>query len=167
MNIVEKTMPLRGSVELVALRGDSVLWRSETDNLIVTVGKDALAKLLGGNRSQNVTKISVGTNGAPTNASDTALANPFSKPLEAKRYNGYTGAWYGNSVNVSAGQLRCEWILLNSEANGLAIREFGLLFSDDVLFARYVRPPSGGEPDTILKQSDMTLAGAWTINCGV
>jgi len=166
MNIVEKNIILHGSVELVALRGDDVLWRSETNNLIVTVGKDALAKLLGGNRSQNVTKIGVGTNGTPASASDTALTSPFSKTLDAKRYSGYSGTWYGNSVNVSAGQLRCEWIILNSEANGLSIREFGLLFSDDVLFARYLRPPSGS-PDTILKQSDMTLAGAWTINCGV
>lgn len=166
MDINEPAFALHGSVELVALRGDEVLWRSETSNLIVTVGKDAMAKLLGGNRAQTLTKIGFGTSGTPAAISDTALTGVFSKALDQKRYSGYTGTWYGNNVNVSSGQIRCEWLLLNTEANGMSIREFGLLFSDDVLFARYLRPPSGS-PDTILKQADMTLAGAWTINCGV
>lgn len=166
MQITEHLPAFRGSVELVCLRGASVLWRSHSDNLIVTVGKDKLAKLLGGQHAATLTQIGIGTSGTAATVGDTTLTNVWKKALDAKRYSGYSGTWYGNNVTVSSGQIRCEWLILNAEANGISIREFGLLFSDDTLFARYLRP-NGGTPDVILKQSDMTLAGAWTINVGV
>lgn len=165
MTTTEPKIQLTGAVQLIVLRNNIITDRYESNNLILTVGKDALAKLLGGNRSQTITKIGFGTNGTPAVAGDTALTGTFSKVLSAKRYKDYTGTWYGNAITVTSGQLRCEWFLDNTEANGMSIREFGLLFSDDVLFARYLRP-AGGSPDVILKESDMTLAGSWTINIG-
>lgn len=168
INIAERTVPLRGAMHLLVLdRQGRIQWRYESHNLIVTVGRDKLAKLLGGQHAAALTQIAVGTNGTPAASSDTAITNAFKKALDAKRYSGYSGTWYGQNVTVTSGQVRCEWFLNNSEANGLAIREFGLLFADDTLFARYLRPPNGATPDEILKQADMTLAGSWTINCGV
>ncbi len=159
---------LRGSVDFLTMRNGIIIDRWQSSNLIVDIGRDAMARLLGGNRTTFVTKIGFGTNGTPTQPQDTALANMFSKPLENVRYSGYTGNYYGENVAVAPGQIRFEYFLNTTEANGLQIRERGLLFSDNTLFARVLRPQTpGGQPDMILKQNDMTLAGAWTIYFGV
>lgn len=159
---------LRGAVDFLTLKNGVVIDRWQDKNLIVDVGRDAMARLLGGNRTTFVTKIGFGTNGTPAETSDTTLANIFSKPLQNVRYSGYTGTFYSETVVVESGQVRFEYFLNTTEANGLNIRERGLLFSDNTLFARVLRPPApGGSPDTILKQNDMTLAGAWTIFFGV
>ncbi len=158
---------LRGEVDFLVFRRGVLVDRWRQHNLIVNAGRDSMARLLGGNRTEHVTKIGFGTNGTPANPADTALTNMFAKPFEAVRYSGYEGTFYGESIEIGTAEVRFEYFLNTTEANGLQIRERGLLFDDNALFARVLRNPVGGVPDTIVKQNDMTLAGAWTIFFGV
>ncbi|MNC78397.1 hypothetical protein D3C75_1305980 [compost metagenome] len=52
--------------------------------------------------------------------------------------------------------MRFAFTLGESEANGLNIRELGLLCADETLFARKVR-------GLIEKTSDLSITGSWTI----
>jgi hypothetical protein len=53
--------------------------------------------------------------------------------------------------------VQVNWKLLVSEANGKAIREFGLLTEDGTLFARRIRA------NPIYKESDISIEGEWII----
>jgi hypothetical protein len=116
----------------------------EDDNLIVDLPREevALAIAQGGNILA-VTDIAVGTNGDPPQGTDESITNAFVKPL----------------LNVSRPtptSVKCEFTILGSDANGMTIREFGLLRSDGTLFARRVR-------GAIEKDPDLEIDGDWTI----
>jgi hypothetical protein len=113
-------------------------------NLVVTLGRTNLAKLLGGNiAGLPVSKIAVGTGSTTPALTDTALTSPFSKAIDSVDYPDV------NSV-------RFNWTLSTAEANGTTITEFGLLNAADSLFARKVRTP-------IVKTSAISLVGNWKI----
>lgn len=115
------------------------------NNLVVTLGKTNIAKLLGGDVSGlAITKIAVGTNGAATNVADNALTNMFSKAITSVSY-------------PDANSIMFHFDIDNIDANGLTIREFGLLNSGDVLFARKVREAE------IVKTNAIRLVGTWKI----
>lgn len=116
----------------------------EEKNLVVTLGHTNIAKLLGGDAAgKAITKIAVGTSGAAPTLGNTSLTGMFSKALNWHTY-------------PTANSIRFEWTILDSEANGITIREFGLLNSDNVLFARKVR-------SEIVKTDAVSLLGSWTI----
>ena len=120
-----------------------VLETYEDNNLIVTLGRGHIATLLGGTTSNRITKIAVGTNGALPVVSDSAITGGISKTLTSKSY-------------PVTGTLQCNWSLETSEANGTAIREFGLLLDNDVVFARKTR-------DVINKDNTFRFEGIWKI----
>ena len=122
----------------------NVLEKFEDKNLVVTTGQQNIAKLLGGDAAgKPVTLIGVGTNGNTPALTDTALTNLFSKPIIGVAYPAV------NSV-------RYNWSLEAADANGITIKEFGLLNDDNVLIARKVRAE-------IVKSSAVRLVGSWTI----
>jgi hypothetical protein len=127
---------------------NGILFEENTEeNLIVTIGRTDMAKLLAGDTAgKPVTKIAFGTNGTAPTLADTSITAPFSKNLAGYSF-------------PAAGQVKFLWNLLASEANGKAILEFGLLGSDNGLFSRRVR--ESGRP--IYKESDIALEGDWTI----
>lgn len=124
---------------------DGKLIENYTDNnLVVTVGKEIVAQLLGGSASgAAITKIQAGTDTTAPALSDTAITNPFTKAIGAVSYP---------SIN----EVQFDWILNANEANGMTISEFGLLSNNNVLFARKTRTP-------IQKVSPMVIVGAWKI----
>lgn len=115
-------------------------------NLIVTNGKQALSKLIGGGDpgyDKRVTQISFGTDGTAPEAGDTGITAPFTKNIGSVTYPDNTSVVFN-------------WSLATSEANGKAIQEFGLLCIDNTLFARRTRA-------VINKTSDLRLEGTWKI----
>ena len=83
-----------------------------------------------------ITQVGFGISGAAAAETDDALTGAYVKPL--------TGV--GVSPD-SPRAIRFRWRLEKHEANGLAIREIGLLTVDGVLVARKVRAPIDKTPD--------------------
>lgn len=114
------------------------------NNLVVSLGHNNLAKLLGGEGTgKKISKIALGTNGTTPVLSDSVITQMFNKTIDAVTYP------KSNSVKFN-------WSINADEANGLVIREFGLLNDDGVLCARKVRTD-------IVKTSAVRLVGSWEI----
>lgn len=143
MNMIDDT-PLRGNFRLVVKKNGKVIEEYEDHNMIMNVAKTAMAHLIGGAGSgKTIAKIGFGTNGNGPSPADTGLTGSYSK----------------NVANVSypaTGQVQFNWLLATTEANGMSIKEFGLICGDTTLFARKTR-------GAIEKQDDISLDGSWTI----
>lgn len=113
-------------------------------NLVVNGGRSAVTRLIAGDTTgRSVTKIGVGTNATAPSVTDTALTGSFVKALGTISY-------------PTVSSVRWDWTLELTEANGMAIREFGLICSNDTLFARKTR-------DVINKTSSIRLVGTWEL----
>lgn len=136
---------MRGDFHLRVIHKDGTLLAEYHEkNLIVTAGKNTLAKMLNGNVSnRHITNIGFGTGSTPASSGDTALTNSYSKAIDSASYPDSTSVLF-------------QWSLATGEANGKAITEFGLLSSNGDLFSRRVR-------DVINKTSDIRLEGTWKI----
>ncbi|GHV79113.1 hypothetical protein AGMMS49944_09040 [Spirochaetia bacterium] len=146
LNFSEKQQA-KGILSYRVFKNGVLVEEVEEENLIVTVGRTTMAKLLAGDAAGNpVTKISLGTSGLTPALTDTAITNPYTKNLNSYSFPG-------------AGQVQFNWSLGTGEANGKAILEFGLLCSDNSLFSRRIR--ESGKP--INKEADISLEGTWTI----
>jgi hypothetical protein len=121
----------------------------EDKNLIVDTARKQMAHLIAGEvTNRSVKSISFGTNGNVPTVADTEITNPYTKNI---------GVIIPPSLNNTVGQVTFEWSLSTAEANGKAIREFGLVTADNALFARRVRTTP------INKEPDISLEGSWTI----
>lgn len=139
-------LKLRGEFKMKVLDvNGNVLEEYEELNVIVTVGRGQLARLLGGDvTNRSITKIGFGTNGTVADVGDTALSGPpFIKNVGAVTYPDPTSVMFA-------------WTLGTSEGNGLVIQEFGLLTAGLTLFSRKQR-------DSITKNSSISLSGTWKI----
>jgi hypothetical protein len=117
----------------------------EDNNLIVDLARTTMAHLIAGDvTNRSMKSISFGTNGSSPAVGDTDITNPYTKNL-------------GSITYPAMGQVTFSWSLTTSEANGLAIMEFGMLTNDGKLFCRRTRSTP------INKQSDISLEGTWTI----
>lgn len=135
---------IRGEFSLKVYKKGVLIEEYTDSNLIMNVAKDALARLIGGDGSgKTITKIGFGTNGTAPTPDDTALTNAYIKPITSRSY-------------PQTGHVTFTWRLETTEANGKQIREFGLLCSDNTLFARKTR-------GAIEKADDISLEGTWTI----
>ena len=134
----------RGAVVLKMYDKNGNLFQTyEAQNLVVATGQQAAAHLLGGDTAgRSVDRFAVGTSGDPAVPSDTGLAEAFTKAI--------------SSVSYPANGVQFSFSLELAEANGLTIREFGLLCADNSLFSRLVRAP-------IVKDNTVRIEGTWTI----
>lgn len=135
---------LKGVFHCDVKRNGVLIETIHNNNLIVDDGKHEVARLIGGARTTGITKIGLGSGSAAPAAGDTTLTNLYTKAMGTIEY-------------PANGQVRFNWFIDYGESNGLSVREFGLFFSDDTLFARFVRGSA------IVKDSDITLEGQWTI----
>lgn len=103
----------------------------------------ALQRLQTGDLDARITQVGFGTSGAAESEDDTALTGALVKPIAAVETD-----------PERPRTLRFRWLLAPNEANGLMIREIGLLTADDILVARKVRASA------IEKTPDMEL-GDW------
>jgi hypothetical protein len=108
-------------------------------------GRSALAALLAeGDHGKIVSRIGFGVNDTPPAPEDKALTDAYIKQI-------------GEASYPAPGQVRFAWSLDGPEANGKAIKEFGLILADGTLFSRKTR-------GVIQKESDISLLGTWTIS---
>ncbi len=114
------------------------------NNLVVNNGRTAVVRLLGGDvANRSITKLSVGTNSTAPTATDNSITGAFTKALGTVSY-------------PTISSVRWAWTLEDTEANGMAIREFGLLCNNNDLFARKTR-------EVINKTSAIRLEGEWEL----
>lgn len=134
-----------GELQLFVYENEALVKAFKENNLVVSLGKENAAKLIGGIiGGAAITKIGVGTNGTATDVADNALTAPFTKDI--------------SSVTQPApNKVMFHFDIPDTEANGMTIREFGLLTAAGVLCARKVR----GED--IVKTNAVRLVGTWTI----
>ncbi|MEX2155127.1 MAG: hypothetical protein WD825_17410 [Gemmatimonadaceae bacterium] len=136
----------RGIFEVRVYRGRRLIEHVVDRNLVVNGMKATLANLLGaGTAAHVITQIAFGSSGAVAAVGDV-------RPLQ----NEYLRA-IGLATYPLVGQVRFAWSLGAAEANGLAIREFGLVTTGGVLVARKSRASA------IQKENDVTLEGSWTL----
>jgi len=137
------TIQVKGTVHLKVYKSGELIEDTVQNNLVVNVGKQSLARLLGsGDITKRVINIGFGTASTPAAGSQTGLENNFSKVLDGVTYAGTSASF--------------QFTLGESENNGVTIREFGLISADNTLFSRIVRNP-------IAKTSDIRLEGVWSI----
>lgn len=138
--------PLEGKFSIIGRnrKGEIVLEYAD-NNMIVNSAKTTLARLISdaGQDSKVVTQIGVGTDGNGPTPDDTSLTGSFVKLIDGYTY-------------PTTGQVTFQWSLGYGEANGMEIREFALISSDNTLFARKTR-------GVITKDDDLSLQGEWTI----
>ena len=136
---------IRGEFRCEIFDGGELVETYHDPNVITTVGRGQLARLLANAvTGRSVTKIGFGEATSAASPSDTGLSvSAFIKTIGTATYP------TGTSVQFA-------WTLGTSEANGLAITEFGLICTDNTLFARKVR-------SVLNKTSSISLSGTWTI----
>ncbi|MGL4448690.1 MAG: hypothetical protein ACRCUZ_13405 [Shewanella sp.] len=143
MNINE-SITLRGELSITLHQAGRPPKTLTEHNMIMASAKSALARLIAGQGSgKNITRIAFGTSGTGPSPDDAAITGAYTKALAAAEF-------------PAAGQVKFGFSLAESEANGLNIRELGLLCADGTLFARKVR-------GMIEKTSDLSITGSWTI----
>lgn len=132
---------------LEVFKGGKLVEVFEEQNLIVDGSKQIHAKLLGGSvANQSLTQIGFGAGTSSPVSGNTGLsAGAFYKAFDSVTY-------------PASNQVRFAFSLGTSEANGIAISEFGLLTPTNVLYARKTRN------SPLNKDSDLTLSGTWTIS---
>ena len=137
---------VQGRFRLDVFRHGDLVERVDEPNLVVINAGLILASILGGSiAAPGLTQLGVGTSMVPPAFGNTALSAPYLRPLGAPDY-------------PAPGQVRFAFRLDASEANGMAIGEFGLLSAAGLLFARKTRRFA-----TIPKDASTALAGTWTI----
>jgi hypothetical protein len=136
---------VRGRLRYTVFKDGVPIEEVEDNNLIVNGARLQMAHLVAGDTaSRSINRIAVGTSGNVPTVTDTEITGAFVKPV--------TGFVYPEN-----GQVQVNWKLLISEANGIAIREFGLLTANGTLFARRIREKP------INKESDISIEGEWII----
>ena len=136
----------RGDIYLEVFRRGELIEVFEEKNLIVVGSQSAHAHLLGGDvTGQSVTQIGFGTNAVAPVFGNTALTSAYTKALDGHSY-------------PATNQVQFAFSLGTAEANGVAISEFGLLTAGGALYSRKTRTAP------LNKDTDITLAGTWTIS---
>jgi hypothetical protein len=114
-------------------------------NLIVNTARLQMARLVSGDvDGRSIDRVAVGINGNVALVSDTEITDPFIKEVDGFEY-------------PAIDRVKIDWKILQNEANGMAIREFGLLTTDGMLFARRIRDKP------LNKESDISIEGEWII----
>ena len=140
------TMGMSGMLRVRVFRKGVLVDGWEDRNLIVSGGRAAAAILIAGmGDGKRIAKIAFGTDGRVPTPDDTKITGAFVKRLSDVSF-------------PETGHASFSWRLLESEANGLKIAEFGLLCEDGTLWARKIR----GE--ALAKGSDISLEGEWVIS---
>jgi len=140
-----ETMEMHGKFHLLVYRKGILIEEWSDPNLIVIGARQQLAHVIASGDSLLINRIAFGTNGNVPVISDTLISNQFVKSL-----SGYTFP--------NPGEVQFNWLLKETENNGMAISEFGLLTSDGTLFARKARS------FPLNKDLDISLEGHWTIS---
>lgn len=136
--------PCKGEFRIDVIKDGKLVEEISDHNLVVDVARQRLAELAAGTSDKFITQIGCGSGSTPEGAEDTALQDQQLFPL--------TG------VTVEERDAKFSFIIDNSQANGMAIHEFGLFCSDGLMFTHRVRD------GVIEKKSDIQLKGYWILH---
>ena len=144
MKNTDKIKHLAGTLHLCAYnsRGER-LWRTTEHNLIVLSGYQSVVEALAGVEGARIANIAVGTGGEEPVLNNNSITDAIMLPV----------------INVSFPEfatVRFHFKIGYHDANGLAIREFGLLTAAGNLFSRKVREP-------LEKTQYLSIVGMWDI----
>ncbi|MCI7055788.1 MAG: hypothetical protein MR866_02055 [Selenomonadaceae bacterium] len=140
----DSTKPCRGDFHLAVYKGGEIIDRVDDHNLVVDAGRIRLAELAAGKSSACITKIGVGSGSTAEAADDTELEGQQLFPL--------------TSATVDGRDARFDFLIDNSQANGLKIHEFGLFCADGTMFSHRVRT------GLIEKEDDIQIKGYWILH---
>lgn len=140
----DSTKPCRGDFHLAVYKGGEIISRIDDHNLVVDAGRIRLAELAAGKSSACITKIGVGSGSTAEAADDTELEGQQLFPL--------------TSATVDGRDARFDFLIDNSQANGLKIHEFGLFCADGTMFSHRVRT------GLIEKEDDIQIKGYWILH---
>lgn len=142
---------VRGDFHLQIFRKGKPIENIDDHNLVVYSGRERLAQLLSGNSTHAVTHVGVGSGAADELDTDTELMDQQLFPLTSR--------------TVEGRDARFDFLIGENEANGLAIREFGLFCADGTMFSHRVRRRKDtGAASVIEKEDDISIAGYWLIH---
>lgn len=144
MKLEDHATPCKGELHLKTLRRGHVIQEWSDHNLVVDTGRIRTAELAGGLSNAYISQIGVGTGNTSESASDTALENQQLFPIQ--------------KTTIDGRDLRFDFTINEDQANGLAIREFGLFCADGAMFSHRVR--SG----IIEKADDIQIIGYWILH---
>ena len=136
--------PCKGDFHLTIYRGGREISRIDDHNLVVDAGRIRLAELAAGKSPACITKIGVGSGSTAEAADDTELEGQQLFPL--------------TSATVDGRDARFDFLIDNSQANGLKIHEFGLFCADGTMFSHRVRT------GLIEKEDDIQIKGYWILH---
>jgi hypothetical protein len=135
-----------GVLSYRVFRNGELIEEVEDNNLIVVGSQVTHARLLGGDvTNRSITQIGFGTNGTAAAFANASLTGAYTNNVAAPTYPATNQVSFGFSLGTT-------------EANGIAILEFGLLTAGGILYARKVRSTA------LNKASDITLSGTWVIS---
>lgn len=140
----DSTKPCRGDFHLAVYKDGEIIDRIDDHNLVVDAGRIRLAELAAGKSSACITKIGVGSGSTAEAADDTELEGQQLFPL--------------TSATVDGRDARFDFLIDNSQANGLKIHEFGLFCADGTMFSHRVRT------GLIEKEDDIQIKGYWILH---
>lgn len=140
----DSTKPCRGDFHLAVYKDGKIISRINDHNLVVDAGRIRLAELAAGKSSACITKIGVGSGSTAEAADDTELEGQQLFPL--------------TSATVDGRDARFDFLIDNSQANGLKIHEFGLFCADGTMFSHRVRT------GLIEKEDDIQIKGYWILH---
>lgn len=140
----DSTKPCRGDFHLAVYKGGEIIGRVDDHNLVVDAGRIRLAELAAGKSGSCITKIGVGSGSTAEAADDTELEGQQLFPLA--------------SASVDGRDARFDFLIDNSQANGLKIHEFGLFCADGTMFSHRVRT------GLIEKEDDIQIKGYWILH---
>lgn len=134
----------RGDFHLAVCKGGKIIDRIDDHNLVVDAGRIRLAELAAGKSGSYIAKIGVGSGSTQEAATDTELVEQQLFPL--------------TSASVGGRDARFDFLIDNSQANGLKIHEFGLFCADGTMFSHRVRT------GLIEKEDDIQIKGYWILH---
>jgi hypothetical protein len=138
--------PPKGRLSYQVFRDGKVIEEVDDRNLVVIGSQVTHAHLLGGDTAnRSVTLFGVGTNGTASLFANASLTGSYVNSL-------------GSPTYPASNQVSFPFSLASTEANGMAIMEFGLFTTGGVLYARNVRSLA------LNKASDISLSGTWVIS---
>jgi hypothetical protein len=158
----EDSCALQGQLCYAVRRRGKAIEEFNDGNMVMTAGRVAIARLFAGSAGGHGYYVGVGDGGDPPNPEQEGLTNQ--RLVKAWKV-GHAAATVEDGIAkwVESAEptpnVRLDFLLGESDANGLSIREFGLLTFDGALFARRTRP--GGK--AIEKDQDLTIEGYWII----
>ena len=140
----DSTKSCRGDFHLVVYKDGKIIDRIDDHNLVVDAGRIRLAELAAGKSGSCIARIGVGSGSAQEAATDTELVEQQLFPLA--------------SASVDGRDARFDFLIDNSQANGLKIHEFGLFCADGTMFSHRVRT------GLIEKEDDIQIKGYWILH---